>query len=512
MTRVAVPAPRREKRRTGTGTGQSPFLVPGIVVAAFAITVASLYVPLIGAGLVIATLFVVAVSRVGVSAAIVVLALAGLTFAGLLERSIAGTDALTQICTLLLIAIGILNLPRVRVPVGVAVAAAAFVGISTILSIPSIGASLEFGLRGWIALNSPIFIACAVAGVMGPNENIVDEKRARIGRWLFFVVVGAAIANVLVAGRQALFGLTVTEVASAANAGSTFDVGGEIRLMGTFTTNQDFGVFAACAAPAILVYWLKAKGRERTWLMLLSLALYTVVLLSLTRTALVASVSIGIAAFLVWGSGSVPRRFWKVAGVFLVGAALFAVSTLIAIPRVQAAIARAATLLSLTGDDSFQARGNRTLPRAIAIFQENLFGAGSGSAGPVSAQFVSLAPYGKVTTDNGYLMVGIQIGFLGVLAFVAMLVLLAVYLGRSRSGYSNAGAAAIFALLTAMILAGYWSLIAPMAITATIVGLAIGSRERETIPLPARALDSARPSARPNTHRRPSSSPARKDQ
>lgn len=459
----------------------------------------------------IAVIFVVAVSRVGIQAAIVVLALVGLTFAGLLERSVPDTAALTQICTLLLMAVGILNLPRVRVPVGVTVAAAAFVVIATVLSIPSIGASLEFGLRGWIALTSPIFIACAVAGVLGPNQNVVDEKRARISRWLFFVVIGAAVANVLVAGRQALFGLTATEVASAASAGSTFDVGGEIRLMGTFTTNQDFGVFAACAAPAILVYCLRSKDRRRTWLALLSLALYVVVLLSLTRTALVASVLVGVIAFLALGNGSLLRRLVQSGAVILVGAALFTASTLIAIPRVQAAIARAATLLSLTGDDSFQARGGRTLPRAIAIFQQNPFGAGSGSAGPVSAQFISLAPYGKVTTDNGYLMVGIQVGFPGVLAFVAMLVLLAVYLGRSRSGYSNAGAAAIFALLTAMILAGYWSLIAPMAITATIVGLAIGNREPEAIPPSSPPLDRARQGAGRSTSHRLNSSPARKD-
>lgn len=451
-----------------------------LVLATALITVACLFLPIVGVGLVGLVLFLLAAQRVGLQGALVVFALVGLTAAGFLARSSPGTQSLTQICTLLLIGVGILNLPHVRVPPGILVAAAVFVAVSTVSSSIVLGTSLDYGLRSWIALNSPIFIACAVAGVLRPGAAYPSESQQRRIRWLRLTVLGAVVANVLVGGRQALFGLTGAEAASAADAGSTYEVDGVIRLMGTFTTNQDFGVFAACAAPAVLVYALKSSGKQRLWLGLLTALFYFVVLLSLTRTALIASVVVGVAAFLRWGGGSVARRVVITVMVVIGGVCAVGLLSLVAIPRVQASLARATTLFALEGDGSFLSRGGRTLPRALAILEQNPFGVGSGSAGPVSGQFPSLAPYGQVTTDNGYLMIGIQLGFIGALAFIAMLLLIAVHLGRSGSAYANAGAAAVASLMIAMLLAGYWSLIAPMALTAAIVGLGLGDRARQT--------------------------------
>jgi O-antigen ligase len=274
--------------------------------------------------------------------------------------------------------------------------------------------------------------------------------------------------------------------------------------MGTFATNQDFGVFTACLAPALLALGLNAKSHRRLFL-LLTASVYVVTLLSLTRTALIASLVAGLAVLLLWGRERVMRRIATVlAAVGIVGGlGLWGLSQ-IDNARIQDSLTRAGTLFDLDGDTSFTARVWSTLPRGIAAFSANPWGSGSGAAGPVSRSFPTLAPFGPLTTDNGYLLIGIQTGVFGLLAFVLMLVSVLVWLARSRLALPRAGAAVITALLVALMLAGYWGLLAPMALVASVIGLALASRSRETAAVrPARRAERRVTSEAPSPTRLP---------
>ena len=100
------------------------------------------------------------------------------------------------------------------------------------------------------------------------------------------------------------------------------------------------------------------------------------------------------------------------------------------------------------------------------------------SAGPISQQFPTVAPRGVVTPDNGYLVIGIQVGAIGLLAFGLMLMALVWHLIRSDSALAVAAGVGTAAVMVAMLLAGYWSLGAPIALAAAFVGLGLGELTR----------------------------------
>jgi hypothetical protein len=437
-------------------------------------TVAAVIAPVlavVGVALVVAT---GAALRLGLLPTVTSACIALLGISGALSIYIPASASITQACVLTLIALGVIGLFRVRVPLGVALPAILFVLIATLASVLMIERSVEFALRGWTGLVTPVFVAIAAASAVHPRRpNSTGERNL-----VFGAILGVVVLNSFWAARQALFGLTPQETRAAELGESTYAVGDQIRLMGTFATNQDFGLFTACLAPALLVIGLNAV-RYRRLMLLASALVYIVVLLSLTRTALLASVVVGIFVLFVWGRGPVIGRVARVAAVS--GAILVlgvAVLSQIQNARIQDSLARAGTLFELSGDTSFVARLSTTLPRGLAAFNANPWGSGAGSAGPVSSAFPNQATFGKLTTDNGYLLIAIQTGVFGLLAFVAMLVTLAVWLGRQSGRYSRAGSAAVIALLVAMFLAGYWGLLAPISIVAAMVGIGIADAAR----------------------------------
>jgi len=390
--------------------------------------------------------------------------------AGAAARFAPAAGALTQIAVLALIALGVLGLFRVRPPAVISVFTVGFLVLASVSAVVVTERSLELAFRGWVSLVAAVFAAIAVASASAPAKD-----GSRKGRDLILsVLVVVVVLNILFALRQALFGLSAQEIAAAEAAESTFQVGDQIRLMGLFATNQDFGLFSACLAPALLVLGLSRQITRRRWFIALSVAAYFAILLSLTRTALIAAIGTGLLALILWGQGRIGGRILRTtATVGVVATVGFGIVSSIQNARVQDSLARALTLLDLSGDTSFLARANRTLPRAFDAFFTNPWGSGAGAAGPVSQSFPTLVPFGPLTTDNGYLLIAVQSGLFGVIAFVGMLISIAVWLGRSTSPYARAGAASVTALLIAMFFAQYWGLLAPVSLAAAVVGMGI---------------------------------------
>lgn len=327
---------------------------------------------------------------------------------------------------------------------------------------------IEYGARGTLALVYPIL--CAVAAAV-----IWDRASPASRRLVKFALGAIIVGNMVVALRQAIFGLTAAEVAEAIESDSTYLVGEQVRLMATFATNQDFGLFLSASLPATLAVALMTKSRRLrigSWLMTLVIAV--VIVLSLTRTALVAAAVAAVVLIFLWARGSATTRIIKGTVTISVvgGIAVFFFSAIDA-QRFQDAVARFTTLFDLYEDRSFNARADVVLPRAIAAVGENPLGYGAGAAGPVSQQFPEVAPLGGFTTDNGYLMFAAQIGIHGALGLTLLLLTVMVFTRRGRTVASVAAAGVICAFLVALFFAQYWSLLAPVTFAAVVVGIGV---------------------------------------
>ncbi|PSL38918.1 O-antigen ligase-like membrane protein [Labedella gwakjiensis] len=336
--------------------------------------------------------------------------------------------------------------------------------------------NVEFSLRGLVGL---VAAPLTVVAVTASLSHTPDHEVPRARKFILGAIASVVLVNIVVGLRQAIFGLSAEEIRSATEGLSTYSVGDQIRLMGTFQSNQDMGLFLACMAPALLVAGLRASGRAKAGFFVVATLLYVVNFLSLTRTSLIAGVTVGLLALAIWSRGEFVLRVLRNLLVVLAGTAIF-VSVLIAlgVPRVQAAVDRALTLTNLDADGSFNSRRDATLPIAWNAFTSHPLGAGAGAAGPVSQQFAEVAPLGYLNADNGYLMIGLQMGFLGLAILIWMLLAVVVSLGRRGTALRTAGAAAALALAVAMLTAGYWSLLAPICIVAAVVGVAM-SEPRE---------------------------------
>lgn len=450
-----------------------------IVVTALSVAVS----PLVLAGLVIAGIAAYAVTRLGIFTVAVAGSVAALGAAGFLSRIVPQADILTQAGVFMLILAGLVLMPLVKVPKPVAIAVIAYLVIATGSAILVANFHVELAFRGWVALVAPVLAASAAAGATRPNKKDDGSGRRKI---VFAAVIATTLANIVVGARQAIVGMDGGEIKAAMTNDSTYLVGDQIRLMGTFHSNQDFGAFGACIAPALLVMALRTKGKARIWLAVTSFLFYIVILLSLTRTALIASIVVGLIGIFIWGRGSIPKRVVK--GALQIGAAtavLLFVISILDIKRAQDAMLRATSLFNLGGDISYNARLASTLPRAWGFFADNPMGLGVGSAGPVSSAFFEIAPVGAVTADNGYLTIAIQLGLFGGIAFIVFLAGIAMYLGKSQNVYSNAGAAACLGLMVAMMFAGYWSLLAPVCVMTALIGLGISDHENSKEKFPA---------------------------
>ncbi|MGY1624186.1 O-antigen ligase family protein [Geodermatophilus sp. SYSU D00965] len=445
-----------------------------------------------------------AVLRIGMAATAAVSSLLLTSFSGFLERITPAAGVAGQVGVVTLTATALTVGTRLRLPRSVVIPGALFMLLSTIWAAATVLVSPQFTMRGWLALVFPVVATLAFAGVVTPRSQEDVPRADRATRAILMslgLVIAAAIAWAV---RQSLTGLTPAEVAQAVASQSTYEAGEFIRLPSIFATNQDFGLFLAGTSPAALALGLMSTGRARTACLAVSGTLYLVTLLTFTRTALIAGTVAGLGALLWWGGRSVIRRVGTL--VLIVSSTLAAVFGLLSvthIPRLEAALERAATLANLATDESYNARLDATLPRSIEAAVQHPLGAGLGASGPISQQFPAEAPLGVLTTDNGYLMVAVQIGFLGAAFFIGMLLATVLFLGRSADRTSKAGAACLLSLLVAMLTAQYWSLSAPMTTVAAIVGVAASRHAKaafgHTNEAPSRLEADSCPRAHENT-------------
>jgi O-antigen ligase len=430
-------------------------------------------------------------SRLGVVPTLLLFALSCLALSAVVSRYVPGFDSLNLVGTVLVVLIGLAMLPKAGLPAPVALAGGIFLLACTIAVLPSFDLSPVYAARGWVALVAAPLAVVSMAGVVKSVELFHLRSRVR-GTFIgFFVFV--SVLNIALGLKQSLFGMDAQEIHSAQSGVSTYLVGDQIRIMGAFQTNQDMGLFLACSAPALLVLSIGYRGAKARWLFLLTCLTYVVVFLSLTRTALVASVAAGLLALLFWGRGALIGRVFRYGLIAAALAGLVAsILFLLDVPRVRDAVMRASSLLNLESDKSFNARLGTTLPLAWERFLSNPFGAGAGSAGPVSQQFPDIAPYGYVNADNGYLNIAIQIGFVGIIALVVILIVAIARLGLRGNPMANAAAATVTALAVAMFSAGYWNLLAPICLVGAFVGFGFASVKTPLVSTPSSLSKSAR--------------------
>lgn len=335
-----------------------------------------------------------------------------------------------------------------------------------------------FALRGLVGLLAGVATMLGVAASCFSREEAVSSRRADYVIWAILLITICASFWAL---RQSLLGFTARELSSIAEQGSTHLVGDEIRSSGTFAVNQEFGLFSACITPGMLTLAITSKRRRALYtvsFILLSSAL----LLSLTRTAIVAAVitSIVSLALNTQGRHSLSRLINSILLISGLGAAGYWALQTSSNQRVIEAFNRVSTLQDISADGSFNARTDYVWRDAMALIVEHPLGLGAGAAGPVSSRFPELAPAGDVTTDQGYLMIGVQLGWLGMLMFAWMLFALIRWLGRSTDPTARASSMALLALAIAMTASQYWSLSAPILLVGAFVGVGMSSALKPT--------------------------------
>jgi hypothetical protein len=208
--------------------------------------------------------------------------------------------------------------------------------------------------------------------------------------------------------------------------------------------------------------------------------------LSLLLSSLLRGVLVAAAVASLYLLFTFRRRlavlFWP--GVLLTSGAVAMWAAMSAFPagqqRFDATLARASSLFQLQGDRSYLQRTGDTLPAAWHAFSAHPLGLGPGSAGPISQAFSSQAPLGRVIPDNGFLLIGIQLGIvgLGILAWVLARFVRQLWVSRKGNDFwSNAGVALIIYWVVAMLTGGYWSLAGPASLFWAITLIAVMSAQ-----------------------------------
>lgn len=415
----------------------------------------------------------VAVTYAGVWTGSVCAALALLGTSGVIAAYVPvlgpASDAAQAYLATLGAAYGLWRITRHRLQGQLLIPVAVYLLLCGATALATVHTSLALAARGGLSLVFPVLVALAVVGVLRRATRASEQRKRRI---LTVTVAGIFIANIIVALRQAFAGFTGAELALIDRTESTYGVGDTIRSMGLLPTNQDFGFLIACLTPAALVATTRLPRKPRIVVLAFGVIGVVALLTSLTRTSLIAATVALLIGLFAWGQGATLRRVVKYTAVTGgVSATVWWALSTSTNRRAQETIERINTLTDLSEDRSFQDRTGDVYPRAIAAINENLLGAGAGSAGPVSQQYSNVAPYGGLTTDNGYLMIAVQVGILGILAFTYMLWAAIRALTVHLDAYSAAAATSVLALAVALISAQYWSLSAPAAVVAAVVGL-----------------------------------------
>ncbi|MFP3461282.1 hypothetical protein R5O87_10570 [Arthrobacter globiformis] len=287
-----------------------------------------------------------------------------------------------------------------------------------VIAVPSISVLGQQGLFGLRALVWGLVIAMIL------QAKLFDAIVARRLRTLVLVVL---LSNMMVALVQAVVGLNAVEMQALVEAGASYQVESQTRLLGLQATGQELSMLAGSGfvwACAVVV----SRGFRRTGALVWTLGILSAVvtLVVLQRSALVGAFAAMAVVIFSMGSatfrgrrGASARRFGVVVGAALVSISVLAV---VAPDRVDLALSRFATLFGLSTDYSFSVRQDTTLPVALRLIGEQPLGYGLGASGPVAARYAPAGPLadfplGGIAADNGYLYMALQVGIPGLILF-----------------------------------------------------------------------------------------------
>ncbi|MDD7835649.1 hypothetical protein [Paenarthrobacter sp. AB444] len=348
-----------------------------------------------------------------------------------------------------------------------------FILLCLLVAIPSIATLAVQGVYGLRSMLWGLVIALLLQ-----TSPLPIRSRTRIRR----VLIGVLVTNMLVALFQAVVGLNAVELQSLVEAGSSFQVGSQTRLLGLQATGQELSMVAGSAfvwvCAVVVVRGFKQVG---LFMLILGGTSAVVTLVVLQRSALIGALAaiailvLGIGTQAVNSGGRAVRRIASIAG-----GCIFAVVglALVAPDRVDLALARFQSLFGLSTDYSFSVRQEITLPVALRLIGEQPLGYGLGASGPVASSFapagpLAAYPLGGLAADNGYLFVALQVGLPGLAVFVLLLALW-VWDGGFvvLPPQDRMPPRAVVSFLAAIMLSGsFWGLTGSMAVIAVLASL-----------------------------------------
>ncbi|NIL90560.1 hypothetical protein RhoFasSB10_02889 [Rhodococcus fascians] len=429
----------------------------------------------------VVALFVICTNRVGIEATFVAFAVFAFSLPTFLEGFSAAASYLTLVATFGLLGLAVLNMRHIRVAAFIRVSVVLALATSVIFLLINLAyRSRGYAITGWVSLVLPIAAVLAAAGSFTALRDRSPEKYNRAIRFVMVVLFVGFGGNAFLGLKQVFIGYTPYELGRVLESGSTYLVGGLVRPIGGYGSSQTYGLFMGTLAPFVLFYSTSLPRRWRGLALALAVIGLVGLVLSLLRGSMYGGL-IAIALGLLMPANKYMRKGHRrarlvIPSVFLLIAGLAYWQS--ESPRWAASVDRLTSVFGLQSDTSFNDRANRTLPRAIAAFGDNLLGLGGGASGPVSQSNPTEAPLGALTTDNGYLNLGIQFGIIGLLAVLVSMIGVLVYLLRSPSVLSRSASLILVALLIAMVFGGYWNLAGPMAIAGILVGIGLADAVR----------------------------------
>ena len=352
----------------------------------------------------------------------------------------------------------------------------AFYGIVLLwAAIMSFTYPIDFVFTGCVSLLLPVAASVVTVGALR-RLRARREHDFHLGVVGVVGVVGACAAwNVYLSLEQSFKGLSADELIRVQTAGSTYLVGDAERSIGGFDSSQTLGLYLGFVATFFLVAWPTFSRALRFVFLSVGVASATALSLTLLRGPLLGCAAAVLTFMFVCAVqsrlGARRRLALTIVTLFVFG---LCVSSYRGQGRWRTMRDRISTVFDLEYDRSFQDRKYSTLPTAIRLFRDNIWGRGPGSSGPVSEQYSSVAPLGGVVADNGYLNLGIQLGFPGLIIIVGLLSILMVRLGKASGSLVSVGASAVVLyLLVSMFFGSYWNLAGPMVVGGVLVGLGV---------------------------------------
>ncbi len=348
-----------------------------------------------------------------------------------------------------------------------------------------------------------VFVYSLVAAMSG------DSRRALLGLrvWCFFAILywvgrwivddqralatalgatGVALGLTFAYGfKQFLYGYTPAELALVNADKHSIFYEGVPRLAATLPTNQDFAAILVVAVPSIVAF--AAVGHERrtrrALMIALAIAASALAVLGMVRSAAVAA---AVGTLLVLVLVSRERRRTIALGVLalVVTASTIQITLSQTSSQGDAVRARLLSLTRLTQDPALATRLHVVWPRTLHAIEAKPWGHGVATTGGPAIKLQG--PTNAVIPDNGYLTIAYELGVLGVILFVGLLVSVAVAarralasgLRRTERALLLASVGAVASILIAMLGGSFVQLPTLQILLMPLLGAAARISER----------------------------------